>query len=125
LNGVESTAAGKTVVGGTYLRLATPTPPVPKNPVRIGGNVWSPTKVADVPPVYPPVAQAARVQGVVILEAIIGTTGRVTEVRVLRSVPLLDDAALDAVRQWRYTPPLLNGTPVAVIVTVTVNFTLK
>ena len=125
LNGVESTTAGKTVVGGTYLRLATPTPPVPKNPVRVGGNVSSPTKVADVPPVYPPVAQAARVQGVVILEAIIGTTGRVTEVRVLRSVPLLDDAALDAVRQWRYTPPLLNGTPVAVIVTVTVNFTLK
>ncbi len=112
-------------MGGTYLRLATPTPPVPKNPVRVGGNVSSPTKVADVPPVYPPVAQAARVQGVVILEAIIGTTGRVTEVRVLRSVPLLDDAALDAVRQWRYTPPLLNGTPVAVIVTVTVNFTLK
>jgi protein TonB len=75
--------------------------------------------------VYPPVAQAARVQGVVILEAVIGPTGLVTDVNVLRSVPLLDDAAISAVRQWVYTPTLLNGVPVPVIMTVTVNFTMS
>ena len=70
-------------------------------------------------------AQAARVQGVVILEAIIGSSGAVTEVKVLRSVPLLDDAAIAAVQQWQYTPTLLNGVPVPIIMTVTVNFTLQ
>jgi protein TonB len=75
--------------------------------------------------VYPPVAQAARVQGVVILEAVIGPSGRVTDVKVLRSVPLLDDAAIEAVRQWVYTPTLLNGVPIPVIMTVTVNFTMQ
>ena len=77
-----------------------------------------------VNPVYPPAAEAARVQGVVILEALIGTDGRVTEARILRSIPLLDQAALDAVRQWQYTPTLLNGVAVPVIMTVTVQFTL-
>jgi protein TonB len=71
------------------------------------------------------VAQAARVQGVVILEAVIGPNGNVTDVQVLRSVPLLDDAAVEAVRQWVYTPTLLNGVPVPVIMTVTVNFTMN
>ncbi len=70
-------------------------------------------------------AQSARVQGIVILEAVIGPTGRVTEVKVLRSVPLLDEAAITAVKQWVYTPTLLNGVPVPVIMTVTVNFTLQ
>jgi protein TonB len=78
-----------------------------------------------VNPVYPPIAQSARVQGVVIIEAIIGPDGRVTEAKVLRSIPLLDAAALDAVKQWVYTPTLLNGVPVPVIMTVTVNFTLQ
>jgi protein TonB len=65
------------------------------------------------------------VEGVVILEAIIGADGRVQEVRVLRSKPLLDQAAIDAVRQWLFTPTLLNGVPVPVIMTVTVNFALE
>ena len=78
-----------------------------------------------MPPVYPPVAQSARVQGIVILEAVIGPNGNVTEVKVLRSVPLLDEAAITAVKQWQYTPTLLNGVPVPVIMTVTVNFTLQ
>ena len=76
-------------------------------------------------PVYPDVAQSARVQGIVIIEAIIGPDGKVRDAKVLRSVPLLDDAALNAVRRWEYTPTLLNGVPVAVIMTVTVNFTLQ
>jgi protein TonB len=78
-----------------------------------------------VKPVYPAIAQSARVQGVVILEATIGTDGRVTDVKVLRSIPLLDQAAIDAVKQWQYTPTTLNGQPVPVIMTVTVNFALQ
>lgn len=93
-------------------------------PVRVGGNIRTPTKTRNVSPVYPPEAQAARVSGMVILEAVIGRDGRVTDAKVLRSVPMLDQAAIDAVMQWEFTPTLLNGAPVRVIMTVTVNFTL-
>lgn len=103
-------------------------PPIPKPQppalVRPGGNVRPPDRVVNVRPEYPPIAISARVQGSVIIEAIIGTDGQVRDARVLRSIPLLDDAALKAVRQWRYTPTLLNGIPVSVIMTVTVTFTL-
>ena len=64
-------------------------------------------------------------QGVVIIEATIGADGRVKEAKVLRGQPLLDQAALDAVKQWQFTPTLLNNVPVPVIMTVTVNFTLQ
>ena len=74
---------------------------------------------------YPAIAQSARVQGVVIIEATIGPDGAVQDAKVLRSIPLLDAAALDAVKQWEFTPTLLNGVPVPVIMTVTVNFTLQ
>jgi protein TonB len=99
-------------------------PPI-QPPLRVGGAIRSPVKVSDVAPIYPPLAQAARVQGIVILEATIGADGRVVNARVLRSVPLLDQAALDAVRQWVFTPTLLNGAPVPVVMTVTVQFTLR
>ena len=82
-------------------------------------------KLRDVKPIYPPIAVAARVQGVVIIEATIDPDGKVSEARVLRSIPLLDQAALEAVRQWEYTPTLLNGEAVPVIMTVTANFTLR
>ena len=98
---------------------------LPSEPVRVGRNISPPTKTRDVQPRYPEVARAARVQGVVILEVTIGSTGVVTDVSVLRSVPLLDDAAIAAVLQWQYTPTLLNGVPVPVIMTVTVNFSLR
>jgi protein TonB len=75
--------------------------------------------------VYPAEAQASRVQGVVILEAIIDEQGNIANARVLRSIPMLDEAALGAVSQWKFTPTLLNGAPVPVIMTVTVNFTLS
>jgi len=101
-----------------------PSPP-PAGPIRVGGSIKQPTKIVDVRPVYPPIAQSARVSGIVIIEAVIGPTGDVQEARVLRSVPLLDQAALQAVRQWKFTPTLLNGVPVPVVITVTVNFTLQ
>jgi protein TonB len=84
-----------------------------------------PRKIADARPLYPEVARQARVEGTVILEAVIDTTGRVTQLRVLRSVPLLDQAAIEAVQQWRYTPSTYNGRPVSVLMTITVRFTLS
>jgi protein TonB len=93
--------------------------------VRVGGQIKAPTQIKKVPPTYPQIAQSARVSGVVILEATIGVNGKVQDVKVLRSVPLLDQAAIDAVRQWEYTPTLLNNVPTAVIMTVTVTFTLN
>ncbi len=92
-------------------------------PVRIGGQIKAPNKIKDVAPVYPAIAQSARVDGVVTIEATIGLDGKVTDAKVVRSIPLLDQSALDAVRQWEYTPTLLNGVPVPVVVAVTINFT--
>jgi protein TonB len=92
--------------------------------IRVGGDIPAPTKIRNVQPTYPQIAQSARIQGVVIIEATIDREGRIAHARVLRSIPLLDQAALDAVRQWEYEPTLLNGVPVPVIVTVTVRFSL-
>jgi protein TonB len=106
-----------------------PPPPAgriePPPPVRAGGIIRQPQKVHHVAPVYPEIARSARVGGVVILEALLAEDGTVRDVRVLRSIPLLDAAAVDAVQQWRFTPTLLNGTPVPVVMTVTVAFTLN
>ena len=102
-----------------------PVPPAPRAPVRTGGQIQAPALVKRVPPVYPPIAVNAQVQGVVILEATVGRDGRVEEVAVLRSLPLLDRAAIDAVRQWVYAPLLLNGQAERFILTVTVSFSLS
>lgn len=95
------------------------------SPVRIGGDIGPPRKLTHVDPVYPAEAQAARVQGVVIVEAIIDQQGNVVKTQVLRSVPMLDAAAVDAVSQWKFTPTLLNGVPTSVVMTMTVNFSLN
>jgi protein TonB len=84
-----------------------------------------PAKTKHVAPVYPPIAQSARVQGVVITRLVIGEDGKVQDARILRSIPLLDQAAIDAVRQWEFMPTLLNGSPVPVLMTATVQFTLQ
>jgi protein TonB len=110
-----------------------PPPPVPvmgeggtaTAPVRVGGNIRPPAKVRDARPIYPEDAMRARVQGVVILETVIDEFGSVKEAKVLRSIPMLDQAATEAVMQWEFVPTLLNGVPVPVIMTVTVNFTLQ
>lgn len=120
IDGVQSGV----VEGLTELILTAPPPARPK-PLRVGGNIQPPQKTKHVNPNYPAIARAARVQGVVIIEATIGPDGRVQEAKVLRSIPLLDQAALEAVTQWEFTPTLLNGVPVAVVMTVTVNFTLQ
>jgi periplasmic protein TonB len=100
-----------------------PPPPPPQQPLpHVGGKIKPPQKVADVAPIYPPIALASGIAGVVMLEAVIAADGSVREVHVLRSIPLLDAAAVEAVRQWRFTPTLLNGEPVPVVMTVTVAF---
>jgi periplasmic protein TonB len=103
----------------------TPPPPRVTAPVRVSTLLRPPARVYNVNPVYPEAARIARVQGIVVIEAVISPTGDVVDAKVLRSRPLLDEAALAAVRQWRYTPSLLNGSPVPVVMTVTVNFTLQ
>jgi protein TonB len=101
-----------------------PPPPVPQKPVRLSA-VDMPRKLHDVSPVYPQLALRANIEGVVVVEAVIAVDGSVRDARILRSVALLDRAALDAVRQWRYAPTRLNGVAVPVIVTVTVQFRLQ
>jgi protein TonB len=91
-------------------------------PIRVGGQIKAPTKIKDVKPVYPAIAQSAHVTGVVTIEATIGPDGKISDARVVHSIPLLDQAALDAVRQWEYMPTLLNGVPVPVLTTITINF---
>jgi protein TonB len=122
--GVEGGVPGG-VVGGVVGGLPDAPPPPPVKPVHVGGDVREPRKLVDVPPVYPMLAQEARVQGIVIIEATIDPRGRVVNATVLRGVPMLDEAALEAVRKWVYTPTLLNGVPTPVIMTVTVRFHIK
>jgi len=102
-------------------------PPAPRAVVPVPAHTLlrPPVRLHDAPPVYPELARAAQVQGTVIIQAVINTSGDVTDAKVLRSIPLLDQSALDAVRQWKYSPTLLNGVPVPVVMTVTVTFTLR
>ena len=99
-----------------------PPPPVERKPVSPGGNIQPPRRVVSVAPVYPVIAQQARVEGTVEIEALIGEDGKVRNAKVISGKAMLTDAALTAVRQWVFTPTRLNGEPVAVIMTVTVVF---
>ena len=121
--GVAGIQVGDGVVGGDLTE--PPPPPARLEPLRIGGVIRPPTRVNDVAPVYPPIALASRKEATVILEAVIDEKGRVRELRVLRGHPLFDDAAIRAVGQWQFTPTLLNGTTVPVVMTVTVAFALQ
>jgi TonB family protein len=94
-------------------------------PLRVGGNIRPPTKITDVKPVYPPIAQSARIQGVVVVEALVDDQGNVVNARVVRSIPLLDAAALEAVSKWKYAPADVDGRLVAVVMTVTTNFVMQ
>ena len=93
-------------------------------PRRVGPQIRPPTKLRHVNPEYPELARHARVQGMVVLECLIDVSGRITDVRVLSGHPLLAPSAASAVARWLYTPTLLNGGAVPVLLTVTVRFTL-
>jgi periplasmic protein TonB len=131
VEGAQPSALGVGPNIGEALRNAAPTPPppapvhAPAKPVSIGGLIREPIKTRNVPPIYPQIAQSARIEGDVVIQAIIGTDGVVQDARVISGRPLLNEAALDAVRQWRYRPTTLNNQPVAVIMTVTVTFRLQ
>jgi protein TonB len=104
-----------------------PPPPPPKilaapRPVRVGGDVKEPRPIRMTPPVFPALASQARVSGTVVLEATLTEEGTVEAIRVVSGHPLLVQAAIDCVKQWRYEPTLLNGTPVSVILTARVSF---
>jgi protein TonB len=93
--------------------------------VRVGGDIREPKVIQLVPPVYPKLAIKARVRGTVVLEAILTAEGAVAEIKVISGNPLLTQAAVDCVKQWRYEPTYLNGEPVPVILTARVNFELE
>lgn len=103
-----------------------PPPPKPTTPQRVkqGGNVTAASIITQTRPLYPPLARQARIQGNVVLHAIIDKDGKVAQLEVISGHPLLVQAALDAVKQWRYKPTQLNGDPVEVDTTITVTFTM-
>ena len=129
-NAVDSIGVVRGLGSGDVLGTASATPvappaSAPSAPVRPSAGIRPPRKIVHVDPVYPRVAQQAHIEGTVILETVIDVDGRVTSVRVLRSIPMLDQAAIDAVRGWTFTPTMLNGAPVQVALTVTVQFALS
>jgi protein TonB len=104
---------------------APPPPPKPVGPQRIGGNVQAANLINAVKPVYPPLAKMARQQGTVKFEATISKDGTIEDLKVVSGPPLLIPAAMEAVKQWKYKPTLLNGDPVEVLTTIDVNFSLS
>jgi protein TonB len=124
--GIPGGVAGGVLGGLPEAPPPPPPPPVAKGPVRIGGQIQTPALITRVEPAYPPIAVSAHLEGIVILEAIVGREGAVEEVKVLRSVhPLLDREAEIAVKQWRYSPLVLNGTRERFVLTVTLSFHLQ
>jgi len=121
--GVEGGVPGG-VVGGIVGGLPEAPPPAAA-PVRVGGSVREPKRLSAAPPVYPELAQLARLQGTVIIEATINERGRVVNATLLSGMPMLNEAALEAVKKWVYTPTLVNGVPTPIIMTVTVRFRLS
>jgi TonB family protein len=122
----EPGAEGREFLIALNVRPSVPDPFSDAPATRVGGDVKPPTKTANVSPVYPPKAKESGVQGIVVLEVRIGRDGHTTEGRVLRSAdPRLDVAALDAALRWEFTPTIVEGRAVPVLMTVTVNFTLQ
>jgi periplasmic protein TonB len=112
-------------VGVTENPPPAPPAPGPQPPQRLHQGIQAPRKVVDVAPRYPALARQSRIEGIVILDVIIDETGTVTSTRVLKSVALLDQAAIDAVGQWKFTPARLNGEAIPIVMTVTVSFRLQ
>src|ERR1700674_427862 len=123
--GVFGGIPGQGIIGGSG-GPALPPPPKAAAPPRIkqGGNVTAASIVTQTRPLYPALARQARIQGNVVLHAIIDKDGKVAQLEVISGHPLLVQSALDAVKQWRYKPTQLNGDPVEVDTTITVTFTM-
>jgi protein TonB len=123
--GLPVVGVGSPVRGVSEGPSLTPQPPPPVKPRPVGGDIRPPERLAFKAPAYPPLAQAARIEGTVILEAVIDAQGVVQDVTILRSVPMLDRAAIDAVKQWRYSPTRLNGVAIPIVMSVTVTFSIR
>ena len=121
-SGVFNEALGST--RGLPVLAKTPEP-TPVKRIRVAARVVEANLIHDVAPTYPPEAGRARIEGTVVLMAVIGKDGGVQDVRVESGLPLLAQAAIDAVKQWRYRPYLVNGEPVEVDSRITINFTLS
>jgi protein TonB len=105
-------------------KVAPPPPPPPPQRVKLSTGVISGLLIRKVAPVYPPLAKQARISGKVVLEAVIGRDGTIRNLRAVSGHPMLIQSAIEAVRQWRYRPYILDGEPVEVDTQVTINFTL-
>jgi len=108
----------------------TPTPPPvpkfqPREPMRIASSLQRSLLIHQVNPVFPDLARRARIEGTVVVEALISKSGDIDSLRIISGNPLFNQAVIDAVKQWRYQPTILNGEPIDVITTITVNFTLN
>ncbi len=123
---------GIAALGQRQIVVKPPPAPAPSRPqgatphiVEVGGKVQAAKLVRKVEPVYPSLARHARISGTVRLEAIIAADGRIRELKVISGHPLLVQSALDAVRQWRYQPTLLNNAAMEVLTHIDVNYTLR
>src|SRR5271166_3897849 len=113
------------VIGSILSNVLTAVPQLaPSKVIRVSTGVSEGMLIRRIQPTYPPLARQARIQGAVILEAIIGTDGSITNLHVVSGHPMLVSAAVEAVKQWKYRPYLLNGQPVEVQTQVQVNFRL-
>jgi periplasmic protein TonB len=116
------------VIGGVLNTAARPVPPPPtvkpNGPVRVGGHVRQPKVIVQVLPKYPVLARETHVQGQVRIDAVLDEQGNVVEMKIVSGHPLLYQAALDALKQWKYEPTYLNDRPIAVRLIVTINFQL-
>ena len=102
-----------------------PQPPIRRTPIRVSGTIQEGKLIHRVDPIYPKLAIQTRVSGTVILEATIDEEGSVTDLKILEGHPLLNEAAYNAVKQWKYMPTLIGGEPVTVLASVTVIFRIR
>jgi TonB family protein len=126
VGGTSGGVPGGVVVGrlSSVGPVAPPPKPVKRDTIQIGGNVQESKLIRKVEPIYPELAKKARVQGKVTLQITVDQEGNVTDASVIKGHPLLDDAAINAVRQWKYSPTFLNGKPISVMAEVSVLFNL-
>jgi TonB family protein len=118
-------SSGTPVEGVKVVNFGHAGPEAGMEPVKVGGSVAPPAKIVNVQPVYPPAARAQRVEGTVDVEIVISPTGTVEQARVVKPAMFLNEAALNAVRQWKFAPTVINGVAVSVKMIVKVAFVLQ
>jgi protein TonB len=123
-SGVFGGIPGQGIVGGTGPTMPPPKPAAAPARIKQGGEVTAASIITQTRPAYPALARQARIQGTVVLHAIIDKDGKVAQLEIVSGHPLLVQSALEAVKQWRYKPTQLNGDPVEVDTTIQVTFTM-